>query len=241
MSLFPTPPGEAESSRGYSVLDYITKLAVPVLALVTLIATQSQQQPALMWSLLGLAFVSLLIGFYPQVSPWLKRRRQARRDERLARQAFAQLRQFVKDFERFVNDRGGDSLEYVLRTEVFRGGDDLRRLLGVPSANLLLSFYWNLSGDVDTEKPSLAAFRACNADLSTLVLQYNNSCLYPIFQSPPQELRSQLTDSTRSSLNACRERFVTFLNEYSYFLKSLDPGFAERYVGAREFNPPKPL
>lgn len=237
----PLPESPKENASGPSTFDYITKLAVPVLALVTLIATQSQQQPALTWGLLGLAFLSVLVGFYPQAAPWLKRRREARRDERLARREFAKLRQFVEDFGRFVNNQGGDSLEYVLVHEVFQGRTDKLSGLGLPSANLFQGFWSNLSQDVATEKPSLAAFRTLNSDLSMLVSLYSNFCYRPIFENPPQDFRSQLTDSYRSSLNACRERFVTFLNQYSYFLKSLDAPFAERYVGQKEFDPPKPL
>jgi hypothetical protein len=62
-----------------------------------------------------------------------------------------------------------------------------------------------------------------------------------VFGVFPQDLRSQLTDGAKSSLEACRERFVAFLNDYSKHLKGFDEGFAARYLLTRGFPGPKPL
>jgi hypothetical protein len=103
-----TPQSEPPKPSGF---DYLTKLVVPVLALVALILTRSPRQTALTWALLAVAVISLLAGFYSQLFGWIRRRLAAWRDERTARQEFLALRGFVQRFGEFVTWGNANAVE----------------------------------------------------------------------------------------------------------------------------------
>jgi hypothetical protein len=235
-------PGEGRSGepapRHPSAFDLVTKLVLPV---VLVLIANVQEQRARFWVLVGFALFSFVVSFYPLAASWARTRIQRRRDERIARRAFPELRRFVEQFGEFVSTQRGDTIHYVAQSEVCGGNSDRFKKLAMPNINLFHSFWANLSERAADQKPTSTNFKATNSELSSLVSSYNNYCICPVFEMLPQEFRSQLSDRSKSSLEACRERFVGFLNDYSKYLKHFDESFAARYLSTRDFPRPKPL
>lgn len=248
-----------------TAFDYLTKLVLPVLALVALILTRSQKQTVLTLGLLVFAFISLVAGFYPEFSAWAKEKAQARMDSRTAKRTFPALKKFVARFGEFVDPSGASTVHGIAESEVQAHDSGLLMARGLPPIGLFYDLWANLSRDVDSQPPNVASLTASLRDLSTLVSLYGSFCMRPVFELLPQKLRAeasglpkqveeqvdwermgrkppgQLTDSARRSLEACRERFTAFLNDYERFLEGFEAGFAERHLSTRTFPRVKPL
>lgn len=235
-SVSPTPHSEPPKP---SAFDYLTKLIVPLAALIL---ARYQRQTALIWALLAVAVVFLLAGFYPQFAGRARRLWRVWRDWRIARQAFPALRTFVERFGEFVSGQRNDTIHYIIQSDVCGNRSDIFSRFNLPNARIFQAFWSDLQMIAAEEKPTPANFKAAAAQLCTLVALYNNHCMDAVFRVPPQDFRSQLTDGSKSSLNESRERFNAFLEQYESFLSSLDRGFAERHVvGLRSFPRVKPL
>jgi hypothetical protein len=221
--------------------EVLTQLVVPSLLVVATIVSLMKDQRRLAWSLVGVLVLSLLIGLYPLAASWAKARARRRRDERTARRAFPALRRFVEQFGEFVSVQRSDTLHYIAQSDVCGGNADRLNKLGMPNANPFYLPWHNTNDRVASLPPNLTNFKATTLELGTFISLYNNYCMRPVFELLPQELRGQLSGSSKSSLEACRERFVAFLADYSKYLKHFDQAFAARYLLMREFPSPKPL
>lgn len=257
-------PGEPEKPPKPTAFDYLTKLILPVLALVALILTRSEKQTALTWGLLGFAFLSLLAGFYPQLASWVKKQARSDRDERIAKRAFPELKKLIYRFGEFVGSRS-DTLHSIVQSEVCGNNQDMATRLGLPNIQIFQGFWTTVSARAAVERPTLATFKGTVTALNMLVALYNNHCMYVVFDRFPQELRwqvsglpkhveeqvdwermgqkppGQLAEPARRSLEGCRERFNAFLDAYENFLRSLDERFIERHIPSRSFPRVKPL
>lgn len=149
---------EPEPSKP-SGFDYLTKLVVPLLALVALIVADFRQERTLMWALLGVTVLSLLVGFLSRAAGWTKVRAGARRDERFARRAFPALRKLVERFGDFADQSHCNTVHYVALHELSQGRSDLFGKLGIPSVNFFRALWSNLSDDIAAQKPTLGNFK----------------------------------------------------------------------------------
>jgi hypothetical protein len=224
-----------------TAFEVLTQLILPALLVLAYIVTMIKDQRLLAWSLLGLLVLSLMVSFYPPAASWAKARAQRRRDECTAKAAFPELRKFVEEFGEFLSRQRPDTLHYVAQSDLCGGDSERFRGLGIPNIDLFDSFLYHLKERVTNQEPTSTHFKATNSELSTLVSSYINYCMRPVFELLPQEVRSQLSDRAKSNLEACRERFVAFLTDYSKYLKHFDEPFASRYIGMRDFLRPKPL
>jgi hypothetical protein len=241
MNVYDGEGGGREHRLRLTPFETLTKLILPALLVLAYIVTLMKDQRVLAWALLGLFVLSLVAGFYRYAAFWAKTRMDRARDERTASRAFPELRKFVEQFGEFVSRQRCDTVHYVAQSEVCGGDQNKFNKLGMPNMNLFDGFWHYLRERAANQKRTSVNFKATNSELSTLVSLYNNYCMRPVFELLPQELRSQLPDSSKSSLEACRERFVAFLNDYSKYLKGFDEPFAARYLLMREFPSPKPL
>lgn len=237
-SPFLAPQPEPPKPSGF---DYLTKLIVPVLALVALILTRSPRQSALTWALLAVAVIFLLAGFYSQFFGWVRRRLKTLSDKRTARRAFPELRNYIERFGSFVSRQKADTLHYIVQSEVCGNRSDILSQFNLPSADIFQSWWADLYTRAAGDKPSPASFKGTATQFGTLVALFNNHCMDAVFHRLPQDLKGKLADSSKSSLNLSQQRFNSFLEQYESFVGSLDKGFAERHVAIRSFSRVKPL
>lgn len=223
--------------RGF---EYYAKNIVPVIAAVAVIIAQLQRQETLMWALLAVFVFSLLGVFFPQVIAWAKGRRQSRKDDRIARQQFRALKGFVGRFGEFVAWGQPPSVDGAIANAFGKSFDTLKKF-GIPSINL----FWGLWNDVNAraarQKPGLVSFETITSELSTLISTYDNFAMQVVFDQFPQELRTALDDRAKSELNACREQFNSFLNEYEALLRGFGDDFLQRHPFVYSFSRVKPL
>jgi hypothetical protein len=256
--------GEPEKPPKPTAFDYLTKLILPVLALVALILTRSEKQTALTWGLLVFAFISLVAGFFPQLAAWAKGKVQHGSDERVARRAFSELRKFIQRFGEFVGS-GSDTLHHIVESELCGNNPEMAAQLGLPSIGIFQGFWTTLSDRAAIERPTLASFMGTASALNMLVAVYNNHCMHVVFERIPQKLRAevsglpkhvedqvdwermgqrppgQLAEPARRSLEGCRERFNAFLDAYENFLGGFDERFTMRHLPSCRFPRVKPL
>jgi len=221
--------------------DVFTQLALPSLLVAATIVSVIRDQRSLAWALVWALVLSLVVSYYAAVASWAKTGLQRYGDKRIARRAFPELRNLVEQFGELVSRQRGDTLHYIAQSDLCGGYPDRFSKLAMPNIDLFGGFLYNLRERAANQKPTPADLKATNSELGTLVISYNNYCMNAIFELLPQELRSQLTDKAKSNLEACRERFVAFLDDYSKYLKHFDERFATRYGLSRQFPRPKPL
>ncbi len=230
---------EAAKPSGFDVL---TKLVLPVLSLIALIVAQLQQrQSTVLLGLLGLAFLSIAVGFYPALKTRTNSWIQNRRSEQQARQRFSEFRKFVRQFGAFVDTGPNDTLHYIVASELCRNNMTDFGKLGIPIIGLFNGFWYHFNFRVEHQKPSLVGLRQAVQEFGNLVGTYNNNCVVIVFERLPHDVQASLTPQVKSSLNAFQQRFVHFLQGYQQFLKDL----VESGVTSKEshiyFSYPKPL
>jgi hypothetical protein len=232
----------ASSEEGQKVakpsgFDFLTKLVVPALSLVAVIIAQlQQQQRAVLWGLLGFAFLSLAAGFYPAVKTRSKTWIHTRRGKQVARQRFPEFKKFVRQFGEFVDMGRNDTLHYIISSELYQGNVAELGKLGLPTVGLFNGFWYHFNLRIDRMKPSLADQTIL--EFYNLVGSYNNTCAIVAFERLPQ---ASLTPQVRSSLNAFQQRFVPFLEGYQEFLKDLVEAGVIPSESPIYFAHPKPL
>ncbi len=225
-----------------SGFDLLSKLVLPALSLIPLIVAQlKQQQRAILWGLLGFAFLSLAVGFYPGLKTRTKAWIQVQRAEKEAWRRFSEFRKFVRQFGEFVSTQTNDTLHYIVSSELCRSNMSDFEKLGLPTVGLFSGFWYHFNLRVEQQKPSLAGLRQAIQEFGNLVGTYNNNCVVMVFERLPHDVQASLTPQVKSSLNAFQQRFVRFLQSYQEFLKDL----VESGVIPREshvyFSYPKPL
>jgi len=218
-------------------------LIVPALSLVATIVALERDQRVLASVLLGVLLLSFAVGFYPFVRTHFQEHLSERRDEGVARRAFAELRKFVRRFGEFAAAPHSrtDTLHAIALEELCaRNYANLQKLCVVP-AELLQPFALQLRSRVEQQEGNLPNLVDGVEELSLLVRSYTQYCVEPIFGQFPQDLRPLLTDRVRSSLESFRERYVVFLDDYSKYLETLEESFSRARVQSHYFPRPKPL
>ena len=226
-----------------SAFDYVTKLFVPIVAIIVA-GIAKNLQPWQFGGLLTFAFISFSAGFYnPALSRyqyWAERRQ----DRRVARKSLVELRKFVHRFEQFI-DGQTSTLHYIAQGDVCNGDGQLYNSLGLPELSVWHAFHADLMGRLDRMDMKRASISELRHDLQAffnIIGTYNNSCVSILFDRLPRSPHiNNLTPKAKSSLNSFQQRFTHFLEEYKNFAKDLSesrPALADvNYL----FSIPKPI
>jgi hypothetical protein len=226
---------EKQQTQKPSFLDWLTRLVLPI---VLVIVAQLQQQRARFWGLLSFAALSLAVGFGSSLKAQIRGWKSRRRDEQIAKRAFADLRRFLRQFGEFVDvpTAREDTLHRVCQNDLSGGRGDVSAKLGIAPSEPFKQHCHYLKSRVERQSLVDGALE-CNS----LVGSYTVYCVLPVFERFPQELRPLLTEGARSSLEAFRQRFDRFLHDYSEYLKSVDESFSTPRIQSYYFSRPKPL
>lgn len=233
-----------EKPPKYSAFDYVTRLILPVLSLVALIATRNIK-PTLSWPLGAFAIVSFVVGLHQPISSTFRKWAEHWKDRRAAREAFPELRRFVHRFEPFLSTSNSDTLHYIAQSEVCQGQSQRYNALALPELSVWHAFWKDLTDRLDRmDAKRQRNVRELRHELSAffdLVGTYNNQCVWKLFDGLPPNERQSLTPQAKSSLNAFQQRFTRLLHEYADFLKDLSesrPALRSLHSG---FAIPKPI
>ncbi len=224
--------------------DYAAKLFLPGLSVIALILTRNIQ-PRLSWGLLALAFVSLIVGFHQPIATARRNWAERRKDRRVARKAFPELRKFVHRFEEFIDNQfQAGALYYIVQCDVC-DGDGLRyQALRLPDLSVWRAFWKNLADRLDRMDMKRASISELRHELTAffdIVGTYNNECVSLLFDRLPQNDRNALTPKAKSSLNSFQQRFTNFIGEYKNFAKDLSESRPALKDVNYLFSIPKPI
>jgi hypothetical protein len=234
---------QPEPPRKPTTFEVLSMLIVPALSLVAAIVALQRDQRVVAWALLGVLFLSFAVGFYPFVRTRSQQYLSERRDERVARKAFAEFRKCVRRFTEFAAAPHSrtDTLHAIALEELCAGNyANLKKLCVVP-AEVFQPFSLQLRSRVDQQEGNLPNLVDGVEELSLLVRSYTQYCVESIFGQFPENLRPLLTDKAKSSLESFRERYVVFLDDYSKYLETLEESFSKPRIGPHYFPRPKPL
>lgn len=223
--------------------DYVSRLILPGLSLVALIATRNIK-PALSWPLGIFAIVSFVVGLHQPITGAFHRWAENRKDRRTAREAFPELRKFVHRFESFLNMSRSDTLHYIAQSEVCDGHGLRYNALALPELSVWLGFWKYLTERLDRmdakRQGSIAELRYELLAFFDLVGTYNHQCVWRLFDALPSNEVQTLTPKAKSSLNAFQQRFAHFLRDYTNLATDLSesrPALKDIHCG---FAVPKP-
>ncbi len=221
----------------------LTKLILPALSLVASIVALLRDQRLLAW-LLGAAFmVSLAMSFYPVIIPKIKRVRNRRRDDRRAREAVPTFLKLQRRFEYFVGypSHHTDTLHEILLSDLCNRNVAALDLVHLLPAHIFTDLCYGIEHRMGREVATLDDLLDVIREVNMMVGWFCGYCTQPVFDRFPPELRSLLTDKARSSLEAFRERFVNFIDDYAEFLKDFDESLTKHVIQGSYFPRPKPL
>ncbi len=202
-----------------------------------------KDQRALAWALIVVFAVSLASSFYSAIAAKLRAAINGRRNDELARKAVPDFRKLLRRFEYFVGypTQNNDMLYEIARNELCLGNTASLDQLHLLPADMFRDLCYGLEHRMARRAKTLEEFLGLVSDMNFMVRYFCRYCAEPIFGRFPQELRNLLTERSRSSLEAFRERFVDFIDDYSEFLKTFDESFSMPVVVGGYFPRPKPL
>lgn len=235
------PPPEERPPKP-TTFDVLTKLVVPVLALVAVVVAQIQQQRVFSWVLLGVLLLFLAIGFYPSLKALGRERIHDWQDGRAAKRAFPEFKRFLRRFAEFADlpHSRTDTLHAILLETCNRNSTEFEKFR-VTAAELFHAFSKQLTTRIERQPANLANLQDGVEELALLVRSYGQYCVEPIFERLPHELRPLLTDRPKSSLESFRERYVRFLDDFDEYVTRLDESFSRPRIEPHYFPRPKPL
>jgi hypothetical protein len=233
--------GGSPEERKTSAFERMTAVAVPWLTLLVAILALVGKPSPVVWAVFGLALLVLAMGMYPALKAAMRRRIERAKDARAAKRAFPKFRTFVHRFGAFVDTRFGNTLHYILESELCQGRGDQFDRLGIPNLQFWYGFSQHFIARVDRQRVDVAEFMSALQDFYYLVGVYNNYCVASIFERFPRDLQEALTPKVKSSLNGFQQRFVRFLQDCQEFLTELAESRPAFNGLPRSFSLPKPL
>ena len=230
-----------------SLFERFAKLIVPVVATIGVFFQQKHWAVAM--GLIALAVISLLIGEVPKLWRWLNERRARKHEEKIAEQAFDDLKGWIQKFLEFTTVSTTDSFYGIVWSRLCGSNMDHFESLHIPPLQLFADFARILAWRTDEPKPSRTILKQSIGELNSLVGLYCTFCVCPIYERVPTKLRPEVlknfaTENLEDAFIQFRERFDRFLEEYMSFLKALDrklPDPIEPRPFGYHFNRPKPL
>ena len=232
-----------EDQPKLSAFEVLTKLILPALSLLASTVALLRAQRVLAWALMALFLVSLAMSFYPSIASKIKRVRNRRGDDRRATEALPTFLKLLRRFEYFVGypTPNNDTLHEILLNDLCNRNQSPFELLHLLPIHIFTDLCYGIEHRMDREVATLEDLSEVIGEVDLMVSWFCRYCAEPVFSTFPQELRSLLTDRARSSLEAFRERFVNFIDDYSEFLKDFDESLSKRVIQGYYFQRPKPL
>jgi hypothetical protein len=211
----------AEGQRNHSpVYDFVKDILLPAVPLAGMFLSWNSP-----WRLGAFLLATVFLGslgLYPRVKTALTAGAERSQDDKVAKREFPKFRQFVRRFGEFEDSRTNTTLHYVVANDL---GEPLRSelltRLGIPNIGFWSDRLHFFSQRVTRQESSVEELELDICEFHSIVGDYNNYCVAPIFQHLPKALRDKLTDEDRSKLNGFHLRYMHFIADYEAFAKEL--------------------
>jgi hypothetical protein len=199
----------------------VVNIAVGIVGIALGVASALRGGPwYLIWVFLVLAILLIGTAIYRPIRNQFQRWCERRKDKQIARENWPRFRGLVRDFEDFVSTRTNRTLYYIISNDLSESArTELSKLLINIS---MCSGFWDFFvARVNRERTVLSELAYAIQEFHYLLAQYNNSCVVPIFEQVPTNVKPILTEQDKRKLNTFRERYGKFLGDYMAFAKQL--------------------
>lgn len=215
MRPFPVTP-ETPPSRPSGAAEWFTAVAAAVAAFAAAVNGP-------VWlRLLTLAFAVLVIvvAWHAPIMKQIRRWRIRRHDEAVVRRWFGPLTRLAEEFKPLVSSSNGGTIQKLLQGALQQ---DIQTLtaLGLPSAHWFDVRLGHILGRLAAGPADMDYFERSFQEFSTLVYEYSEICLRPVFTTHAYTLRAVLTPEGRGALGSFRERYIVFLDHFDVLVKDL--------------------
>lgn len=214
---------QAENHQKAGVYDRVKDILIPGVGTLGTIVSIILDRPAgVTWLIASLTVVLTGFSVYPKVVSSIRRRTENAANENAAGHYLPQLREFVQRYGAFVESRTSDTLHYMVGNNLADPHrSELLKRLGTPNIGLWNTRWVFFSRRLNRLQPSFIELRSSAEEFHSMVAEFNNLCVAPIFEYLPDGLRSGLSDRDKSMLNGFQQTFAGFLDDYMEFGRRL--------------------
>jgi len=225
------------SDRGLKSRDIIPFLTLVGYVLVNLYG----KWPRWSWILLILAGLSFIFDHWSGLKNIFSRWKENRKDEKAARKAFPELQEFVRRFTAFANRQSGDTVHYIVESDLWQGRPEFRADCQLPNVDIWILQRLYFSERLDRQPKTMKELRPALMEFHYLLGSYNNFCVAPIFELLPANVRAQITPPVLAKLNLFQQKLRSYLESYQLFVERLIEARPILRGTPSTFNMPKPM
>jgi hypothetical protein len=211
-------PAHTEHRR--DPLKTLTNIVVAVAAVLGMVFSLDSVSKVAIFGAVALSFGALEL-----VPVWLNERveRSTRiKDDAIASQEFPRLKQYVSRFGKFIDPAQRSTLHNIIDSEISATAKaELQSLLRSPFVQSWNAFWYPMSQRQQEHLSPLKILLSLIGEMHSLVWQYHQLCIMPIFEHMPAGANAILTREDRSTLSAFRDEHAAFIRDYNLYLEGL--------------------
>jgi len=205
-----------------SNLELAARVVLPSLTLIAFVVTNLYGKwPRLSWLLIIFGLFFSFLSYYSALKERFLKLKSLWDDRQAANRAFPEFQDFVRRFASFVNRQAGDTLHYIVESDIWQGRPALRADCQLPNVDIWVLQRLYLSERLDRQPKTMKELRPALMEFNYLVGSYNNFCVAPIFELLPPNVHAQITPQTLAKLNLFQQKFRGYLEGYQLFVERL--------------------
>ena len=219
-----------------------SKYIVPIAMLVGYVLVNLWGKwPTWSWILLIAVAVSVLLDHYASCKALFLKWKDSRDEEKAARNAFPEFEEFVRRFSSFVNRQTGDTLHYIVESDIYYGQPALRADCQLPDPDIWIYQRQYLAERLERQPKTMKELRPALIEFHFLIATYNNLCVAPILELLPANIRAQVTPQACAKLNLFQQKFRQYLEDYQLFVERLVKARPSLEGSPSAFKMPRPF
>jgi len=225
------------SNREFTARDIIPILMLAGYVLVNVYG----KWPRWSWILLIVAVFSVIFDRYSALKNRVLKWKGHWDDRKATKKAFPDLQEFVCRFAQFVNRQTGDTLHFIVESDIWQGRPAFRADCQLPNVDIWDYQRLYFSERLDRQPKTMKELRPALMEFHYLVASYNNFCVAPILELLPANVRAVITPPVLAKLNLFQQKFRSFLGDHQLFAERLSDARPILKGILSTFNMPKPM
>jgi len=207
----PIPPSPKSQA-----LEYVKALGPIAVAVIAAF----QQHGAPFWALFGFAVLTFGVALYGPARQGFLRRKRRLRDDAVARRAVPEFERLVQRFREIVDGDRNDTL-YAILVDGLQSNQAALVRVRIPTGHWFRSLIDELLSRLRDKPTGLNYLLRAAGEFHTIAHAYGNQCLSPIFDQLPSEDRQLLVTACGRSLEAFRQRYMSFRTDYEKYVTTV--------------------
>jgi hypothetical protein len=216
-----------------------------VLPLVVAVAALFQHQRSVALALIGFGCLSLVVSTVPWFLVKVREHTVKRREKQMAKAAMVEIGRHVRKFAQLTNLQNTDAIYYIVFNNLCGSNMGCYESLHVILPNIFAELCEQLSGRIADRDSSYKSLRATVNEFTYLVSSFCRYLVDPVYEQVPTRLMPEVlaryTPQVEGELIQYRERFVSFKDSYSDFLRELEERLPRPLGLGCYIQGPKPL